>query len=86
MMHPIIIFVSECLQNACWLKSVNMGCSAFSPSKLARDPELNRNWLGKLICSHVHMLNVLCSVSEINVLFRPTVHRAFIKIKFDGCI
>lgn len=38
------------------------------------------------MCSHVHMPNVLCSVSEINVLFRATVHKAFIKIKFDGCI
>lgn len=63
-----------------------MGCSAFSPSKLARDPKPNRNQLGKLMCSRVQMLNVLCSVSEINVLFRATVHRAFIKIKFDGCI
>lgn len=36
----------------------------------------------KLIRNHVHIPNVF-SVTEINVLFRATVHRAFIKIKFD---
>jgi len=62
------------------------GLFCLSPIKLARDSQLNRNRLEKLMCSHVHMPDVLCSVSEINVLFRATVHRAFIKIKFDGCI
>lgn len=57
-----------------------------SPSKLARHSKLSRNQLEKLMCSHVDMPNVLCSVSEANILFRATVHRAFIKIKFDEYI
>lgn len=83
MVHPVIAFVSEGLQNAHQLICVNVGKSAYFPSKLARDSKLNRNQQEKLICSHVRIPNVLCSVTEMNVLFRATVHRAFIKMKFD---
>lgn len=86
MVHPIIFFCFRMFTKGTLAYMCKHGLFCLSAIKLARDSKLTRNRLEKLMCNHVHMPNVLCSVSEVNVLFRATVHRVFIKIKFDGCI